>query len=33
MFEDGLKFHNRENDVKVKDVVELVAEALEDGDV
>ena len=33
MFEDGLKFHNRENDVKVKDVVELVAEALEVGDV
>ncbi|RLB71590.1 MAG: iron-sulfur-binding reductase, partial [Deltaproteobacteria bacterium] len=33
MFEDGLKFHNRENDVKVKDVVELVAEALEDRDV
>lgn len=33
MFEDGLKFHNREDDVKVKDVVELVAEALEDGDV
>ncbi|MCD6430008.1 MAG: respiratory nitrate reductase subunit gamma [Deltaproteobacteria bacterium] len=33
MFEDGLKFHNRESDVKVKDVVELVAEALEVGDV
>ena len=33
MFEDGLKFHNRETDVKVKDVVELVAEALEVGDV
>ncbi|HDS16172.1 MAG TPA: (Fe-S)-binding protein [Proteobacteria bacterium] len=33
MFEDGLKFHNREMDVKVKDVVELVAEALEVGDV
>ncbi len=29
MFEDGLKFHNREADVKVKDVVEIVAESLE----
>jgi Fe-S oxidoreductase len=32
MFEDGMKFHNREEDVKVKDVVELVAGALEVGD-
>jgi Fe-S oxidoreductase len=32
MFEDGLKFHDREEDVKVKDVVELVADALEVGD-
>ncbi len=32
MFEDGMKFHNREEDIKVKDVVELVAEALEVGD-
>jgi Fe-S oxidoreductase len=32
MFEDGMKFHNREEDVKVKDVVELVADALEVGD-